>query len=108
MGAPFVDAATNQAVKALHGALVGLPYAAIGPILEVVFPVANTRRDLPHGLGQVPDGYHVLLQSGGVLTATDVALWTPQVAWLMASANNTRARLIFFTLHQGVIAHVVP
>lgn len=88
--------------------LLRLPYAEIGPILTVTFPAATTRRDVPHGLTQVPDGYHVLLQSGGVVTAVDVVLWTPTVAWLQASDANTIARVVFFVMEKGAMTYVVP
>ena len=104
----FIPRAENEAIDAATGALVAFPLGVVGPPLEVVFPAAATRRDIPHGLGVVPDGVFVVLQSGGVVTATDVHLWTPNVAWLMASAVNTRARLIFYTLTKGAIIHVVP
>ena len=103
-----VDAATNQAITDAGAARLELPYAALGPVLEIEFPVAATRRDIPHGLGQVPAGYHVLLASGGLVTAVDVDQWTTTVAWLSASANYARARLVFFTLREGAITYVVP
>lgn len=103
-----VPPAENAAIEKRVGAIIGLPFASVGRVLEVVFPAANTRRDIPHGLGVVPDGYFLVLASGGVVTATDVHLWTADVAWLMASAVNTRARVLFYTLQEGVMTHVVP
>jgi len=102
------DQGTTQAIGAGFDALRLLPLAAVGPVLQVTFPAANTRRDIPHGLGVVPDGYLVVLQNGGVIIATDVHLWTTEAAWLQASAANTIARVVFFALQEGDIRNVVP
>lgn len=110
-GAPglLVDRLTLQeAIDLVRRELVLLPLAALGPVLEVDFPEANTARDLAHGLQATPDGYVVVLQSGGVVQATRVHLWTSTIAWLQASADHTRARVQFYTLREGVIQHVVP
>lgn len=107
MAQPYGDQASNKAVEGLRAEPLALPYAALGPIIEVAFPFAAVPRDVPHGLGQVPDGYHVLLESLGVLTAVDVAQWTRDIAFLQASANNTRARVLFFTVRQGALVGTV-
>lgn len=103
-----VDQATAVALEALLSEIVGLPYAVMGPVLEIEFPVATTNRDIAHGLGAIPDGYHVLLSSGGVVQAADVHVWTDRVCWFQASANYTRARIVFFTLQKGKVTRVVP
>lgn len=97
-----------QSVEALGRALPLLPIREVGRILEIHFPAANTRRDVPHGLARVPDGYFVVLESEGLVRAVDVTTWTRDVAWLAASANNTRARLVFYTLQEGALINVVP
>lgn len=102
---PFaLDASVDDAKRAL----VSLPFAAIGPVLEVVFPAATTARDIAHGLRATPDGYFVVLESGGFVRAIDVSRWTETIAWLEATAVNTRARVCFYTLRKGAITHVVP
>lgn len=98
----------RESVEAAAAALPLLPLREIGRILEVHFPVANTRRDVPHGLSRVPDGYFLILESEGLVRAVDVTTWTRDVAWLSASANNTRARLVFYTLQEGALINVVP
>jgi len=103
-------AAPGIAVDAVRSrfAPVPLPIAAVGPVHELVFPVANVARDIPHGLGVVPDGYFIILQSGGVVQAVNVVNWTTQTAWLQANTNNTRLRVLFYRLQEGVITYVVP
>jgi hypothetical protein len=66
-----------------------------GPVLEVAFPKADTARDIAHGLGRVPTGVVVVLQSGGVVTATKVAEWTADLAYLSADTADTQARIYF-------------
>lgn len=80
-----------------------LPVAIAGPVLELTFPTAATRRDVPHGLPTTPDGYWLLLQSGGQVSAVDVHLWSPTIAWLVAGADNTWARVCFYALRPNVI-----
>lgn len=104
----YTDHPTAAAVDASSREQIRLPLAALGPVLQVAFPLAATRRDIPHGMGVVPDGFFTYLASEGTLVATDVELWTADVAWLVASADNTIARLQFFTLEKGAIRHVVP
>lgn len=82
--------------------LPGLRYAHVGQPLEVAFPAANTRRDIAHGLGAVPDGYHVLLTTANLI-ADNPAGWTDLVAGLQADAANARAVVVFFTLIQNEV-----
>lgn len=97
-----------HSVQALAKALPLLPLREVGRVLEVHFPVANTPRDIPHGLSRVPDGYTVVLASEGLVHAVDVTTWTRDVVWLSATANNTRARIVFYTLQEGALINVVP
>jgi len=105
---PLTGSALDAIVTAVRKQLVRVPLGVVGPVLEVVFPAANTPRDLAHGLGVVPDGYLVVLQSRGMIYAVDVDRWTTEVAWLQASVAQTRARVLFYRLQEGVITHVVP
>ena len=84
-----------------------LPIAALGPVIEVYFPTATTARDIPHGLDRVPDGYVVVLESGGFVKAITVDRWSDQIAWMNATADHTRARLCFYTLREGAITNVI-
>lgn len=63
------------------------------------FPAANTRRDIAHGLGQVPHGYHVV-RADGVVHAEPGVLWTKDLAYLRATAANVHATFIFYTLRE--------
>lgn len=75
-----------------------LPYwEAFGPIVEVTFPAAATKRDVLHGLGATPSAYHIVWADGPVYAEPGV-LWTKEIAYLRASNANTHARIIFLTL----------
>lgn len=71
----------------------------VGPVLRVVFAVANTPRDVLHQLGVIPDGYEILLADAEI-HATPGALWTPTRAYLQANGNNARALLRFYTINE--------
>lgn len=79
-----------------------LRYAQMGRPIELLFPAATTRRDVAHGLGQIPTGYHVLLSTSPIV-ADAPADWTRDVAGLQASAANTRAIVVFFTLIENEV-----
>ena len=67
--------------------------------ISVVFAAANTKQDVAHGLGQVPDGYH-LVRADGVVHAEPGVQWTKDLAYMRATAVNVRATIIFFTLRE--------
>lgn len=74
-----------------------LPYwQAYGPVVEVAFPAAATKRDVVHGLSQTPTGFHVVWADGPVYAEPGV-MWGKELAYLRASNANTHARIIFFT-----------
>lgn len=107
----MLDNTFEQQTDAERGArarALQLPMAALGPVIEVQFPTAAVARDLPHGLDRVPDGYLVVLESGGCVKAVNVSRWSDTIAWMDATANNTWARICFYTLKEGVLRHVVP
>lgn len=79
-----------------------LRYAQVGRPLEVSFPAANTRRDIAHGLGIVPDGYHVLLATANIV-ADAPDRWTRDIAALQASSANARAVVVFFALLENEV-----
>lgn len=79
-----------------------LRYARVGRPLEVAFPAANTRRDIAHGLGVRPDGYHVLLTTAN-LVADAPDKWTRDVAGLQAAGANARAVVVFFALLENEV-----
>lgn len=82
--------------------IAGLRYARVSRPLEVAFPAANTRRDIAHELGAVPDGYLVLLSTAPIV-ADDPSKWTDLVAALQATSANARAVVVFFTLLEGEV-----
>lgn len=69
-----------------------------GPVVDVTFPAAGTDRDIVHGLGQTPSGYHVVYADGPVYARPGPEWATKELAWLRAPNANTHARVIFFTL----------
>jgi len=101
-----IDQPTRDAVTPVSDR-VRIPFAVIGPVLEVDFVTGGDARDIPHGLGAVPDGYMVLLCQGGPVGAVDYSTWTDRVAW-MEAPTETKIRIVFYTLQAGVIRHVVP
>lgn len=97
--------APDEATQALA---TQLPIAVRGPVVEIVFPTAGVVRDVPHGLERVPDGYVVILEDGGFVRSTTYSRWSDQIAWMVSTADNTRARVCFYTLREGSISNVVP
>jgi len=94
-----VDPATALAIDALRGET--LPFwGAYGPVVEVTFPVASTRRDIAHGLSQVPDGYFIVW-ADGTLFAEPGVLWTKDLAYMRSGADNVHARIIFYTVREA-------
>ncbi|HYE85055.1 MAG TPA: hypothetical protein VEA16_01780 [Vicinamibacterales bacterium] len=79
------------------------PFAARSKVFEVFFPTSADVRDVAHGMGETPDGVLVLTQIGGYVLSATQHLWTRDVALLQASANNTRALVMFFTLRENVV-----
>jgi len=86
-----------------------LPYwDAYGPVVplrgeDLVITVADQAVAIPHGLGEIPDGMHVVKADGPLFAAPGVA-WTKELAWVQTGSLSflpgqtvVRARLIFFT-----------
>ena len=67
--------------------------------LRVTFVAANTRRDVAHQLGTIPDGMLVLWHDA-VITCVAGVRWTDTVASLQADVANAHAVIIFFTLRE--------
>lgn len=94
----YLDQAEAEALNRLRSLPPGL--AVVGPWLEVLFPAANTTRDVRHGLahhgvGVIPTGYEVIAQEGGHVRADALSTWTPEIATLKSDAANVRVRLRF-------------
>lgn len=69
------------------------------PPIVVTFPAANTDCDVAHGMGVVPDGYHVVEADNAVYRRPGP--WaTTQVAYLRAPNSNAHATVIFFTFRE--------
>lgn len=81
-----------------RGMVTGI--ATLGRPLRVTFAAANTKRDIAHGLGVIPDGYRIVMADAEV-HATPGALWTPTLAYLQAAADNTHAIIQFYTLREA-------
>lgn len=89
----------EQRVQALEAAL---SVAVQSRRLRVRFPVANTRRDITHGLVQIPDGYRIEWATANIV-ATAGVLWTPDLAFLQADAANAEAIITFYVSSQEAI-----
>jgi hypothetical protein len=94
MGERFSTVAVDETVTRAGADAARPPILLAGPVLEVAFPGAGVR-DVAHGLEVVPNGVVVLLEVGGNVQAAQVEQWTTDLAWLIATAVNTRARLYF-------------
>lgn len=81
----------------------GEGFAAVGPWLEVHFPAANTDRDVQHALDEIPTGYHLILEVGGHVKASNLTAWTKDLAFLQADTTNTRVRLRFVLTREDPI-----
>lgn len=73
--------------------------AFLGVPLRVTFVAANTKRDIAHGLGVIPDGYEIILADAEIHATPDV-LWTPTIAYLQAAVANAHAIVRFYTLRE--------
>lgn len=74
---------------------VVLPWSDWSTPLEIVFPSSGVELDVEHGMGAVPIGVLVLAAEGGNVQCSRVAAWTETLAFLVADAANTRARVMF-------------
>jgi hypothetical protein len=90
----YLDQQVGEALGRLRGELEDLPLAR-SRVLEVFFPVANTTRDVQHGMGLIPTGVIVIAAVAGAVRCVDLTTWTAELAFLQDDAANTRARLYF-------------
>lgn len=75
-----------------------LPFwRAYGPIVDVTFPVANTDRDVAHGLRERPSGFLVLYADTAIYARPGPEWATKELAWLRSPVDNAHARVLFFT-----------
>ena len=91
---PYVGRDTAAALDRMRAQDTS-PILLAGPVLEIAFPAAATRRDVQHGLGTIPTGFVVLATQGGNVQSFDLANWTSELAFLSADAANTRVRGYF-------------
>ncbi len=99
----FLDAATASAIRTAKSELAQLsPFAAVGRPVSVTFVAANTRREVAHQLGEVPDGY-LVIEADCTISREPGEQWTKDLAFVRGSAANTRATLVFFVLREAPI-----
>lgn len=91
---PYLPSEHSEALQRLRGETAS-PILAYGPVLEIAFPAASTRRDVQHGMGVVPTGFLSFCPQGGNVQCFDVASWTTELAFLIAITANTRVRGCF-------------
>jgi hypothetical protein len=94
-----LDAAISEALERL-----GIPtetfMASWSRPLSIVFAVANTQRDVAHRLGVKPDGF-LVVHADARIKAVAGKIWTRDLAFLEADADNARAIVIFYTLREA-------
>jgi hypothetical protein len=93
-----LDAGTREAVERL-GVQLEPFWSVIGRPLSLVFPAMGARRDVVHGLGTKPDGFLVVYADADIIAEPGV-LWTRDLAFLQAGADNAHAIVIFYTLRE--------
>lgn len=94
----FLDPQTAEAFKRSEQELRPFWRDYARPV-EVHFQVATATRQVAHGLGTVPSGYVVVMQTGALYAVTPER-WTEDLALLQAPSANTRAVLVFYTLRE--------
>lgn len=94
----FLDPQTAEAFKRAEQELRPFWRDYARPV-EVHFPVAAATRQVAHGLGTVPTGYLIMLQTGALYAVTPER-WTSDLALLQAPSANTRAVLMFYTIRE--------
>lgn len=95
---PYLDQNVSEALNQQEKELRPFWRNYARPV-EIHFPAANDPRQVAHGLGVVPSGYLVVMQTGALYSLTPER-WTSDLALLTAPVANTRAMLIFFTLRE--------
>lgn len=82
--------------------LLRVPLALVARPVRVTFPVANAVRQVAHGLGDIPDGFHVCDQTAAVFRAPGMPS-TKDLAFLKCATANTEATLVFFKFKETPI-----
>lgn len=97
----FLDPQTAEAFKRAEQELRPYWRDYARPV-DVHFAAAGATRQVAHGLGTVPTGYLVVMQTGALYAVTPER-WTSDLALLQAPVANTRAVLVFYTLREEAI-----
>lgn len=95
---PYLDQPVSEALNQQEKELRPFWRTYARPV-EVHFPAASATRQVAHGLGVVPSGFLVVLQTGALYSVTPER-WTSDLALLTAPVANTRAVLVFYTLRE--------
>lgn len=90
----YLPVEVEEALGRLRDGLPDMPIAR-SRVFEVLFPAANTTRDVQHGMGVIPTGVIVIAAVGGNVRCSDLTTWTTELAFLQADVANTRARIYF-------------
>lgn len=93
----FIAASTAEA---LHRQESDQRAPRVGPVVSVVFDSAGVTRAIAHGLGVVPTGRDMRLQTGAVYDVTPER-WTTDLTYLVAPVAPTFARLQFYADSDG-------
>lgn len=91
-----VDTEVSKSLDRL-GQRLTTPVEAWSAPVDVVFPSANTRLDVAHGMGAIPSGYWIVRADAPVYSAP-AQVWTRDLAYLQSSTAGARATVLFVVL----------
>lgn len=98
----FADVSTARAADRVDQQIAEGAIERWGRPLEVFNTTAGAEIAVEHGLGEIPDGFFVILALAGQVRASRYHAWTTTTAYLVADTNNTRARVIFVTCRKDI------
>lgn len=78
------------------------PIAWRGPLVRLTFEVANTQRDVAHGMTVIPDGFFPVSWDAAVQQTPGV-LWTATTAYLQTSTAHAHVVGFFYKLREDPI-----
>jgi hypothetical protein len=81
---------------------VTTPWRYLGRPVAISFPVANVEREVLHQLGEIPDGYSIILADANIRRVPG-RQWTKQLAYLMSDQNNSSATIAFGVLREAAL-----
>jgi hypothetical protein len=97
----LADPRANQVLQKVRAELaVTTKWRYLARPVSVSFPAANTQVEVLHQLGEIPDGYDVVIADAAIRRVPGKQ-WTKQIAYLMSDQNNSSATLAFGVLREA-------